>query len=172
MSCKQVKLDDADRKFAQGEYFVAADMYRQIYRKTPSKKRELRGDVAEIVESLQERVENVVKGTATTFDVNYDMELTGAAASFNTIHPEFVDFMGEELSNANYKILLRPKLGGSEDVSYMMKRVEDNGGRAIHYLLGTSLKAPHHNDAFDYDEDVLGFGVQAFIDTIKIFSEI
>jgi len=41
-----VKLEDADRKFAQGEYFVAADMYRQIYRKTPAKKRELRGEVA------------------------------------------------------------------------------------------------------------------------------
>jgi len=45
-SCKQVKLEDADRKFAQGEYFVAADMYRKIYRKTSAKKRELRGEVA------------------------------------------------------------------------------------------------------------------------------
>lgn len=41
-----MKLEDADRKFAQGEYFVAADMYRQIYRKTSPKKRELRGEVA------------------------------------------------------------------------------------------------------------------------------
>lgn len=45
-SCKQVKLEDADRKFAQGEYFVAADMYRKIYRSIPLKKRELRGEVA------------------------------------------------------------------------------------------------------------------------------
>lgn len=45
-SCKQVKLEDADRKFAQGEYFVAADMYRKIYRGIPVKKRELRGEVA------------------------------------------------------------------------------------------------------------------------------
>lgn len=46
LSCKQVKLEDADYKFAQGEYFVAADMYRKIYRKIPSKKRELKGEVA------------------------------------------------------------------------------------------------------------------------------
>lgn len=45
-SCKRVKLEDADRKFAQGQYFVAADMYRTIYRQTSSKKRELRGEVA------------------------------------------------------------------------------------------------------------------------------
>lgn len=45
-SCKQIKLEDADRKFAEGEYFVAADMYRQIYRNTSANKRELRGEVA------------------------------------------------------------------------------------------------------------------------------
>lgn len=45
-ACKSVKLADADKKFAQGEYFVAADMYRKIYRKTPATKRELRGEVA------------------------------------------------------------------------------------------------------------------------------
>lgn len=45
-SCKQIKLEDADKKFAQGEYFVAADMYRKIYRKTPAQKRELRGEIA------------------------------------------------------------------------------------------------------------------------------
>lgn len=45
-SCKQVKLEDADKKFAQGEYFVAADMYRKVYRQTSPKKKELRGIVA------------------------------------------------------------------------------------------------------------------------------
>lgn len=45
-SCKQVKLEDADKKFAQGEYFVAADMYRKVYRKISPKKRELRGEIA------------------------------------------------------------------------------------------------------------------------------
>ncbi len=46
LSCKSVKLEDADKKFAQGEYFVAADMYRKVYGKTSSKKRELRGEIA------------------------------------------------------------------------------------------------------------------------------
>lgn len=45
-SCKRVKLEDADRKFAQGEYFEAADMYRKVYRQTSAKKRELRGEIA------------------------------------------------------------------------------------------------------------------------------
>ncbi|MDU1903746.1 MAG: OmpA family protein [Dysgonomonas sp.] len=45
-SCKQVKLADADRNFANGEYFEAASKYRVLYRKTPPKERELRGLIA------------------------------------------------------------------------------------------------------------------------------
>lgn len=46
-ACKRLKLEDADKKFAQGEYFVAADMYRKIYRQTPPKQRDTRGIVAQ-----------------------------------------------------------------------------------------------------------------------------
>lgn len=45
-SCKRVKLEDADKRFAEGKYYVAGDMYRKIYRQTSPKKRELRGQVA------------------------------------------------------------------------------------------------------------------------------
>lgn len=45
-SCKQVKMSDADLKFQQGEYSDAAAMYRKIYRKTPSKKKDLKGEVS------------------------------------------------------------------------------------------------------------------------------
>lgn len=44
--CKQVKLSDADYRFARGEYFEAANLYRKVYRKTPAKNRELRGIIA------------------------------------------------------------------------------------------------------------------------------
>lgn len=46
VSCKRVKLSDADKRFAKGEYYEAAEMYRKVYRNTSPKKRELRGEVA------------------------------------------------------------------------------------------------------------------------------
>lgn len=53
-ACKQLKLEDADRKFAEGEYFEAADMYNKIYRKTDRRKPELRGQIAiRLAESLR-----------------------------------------------------------------------------------------------------------------------
>lgn len=45
-SCKQASLKEADKKFAKGEYYDAAEMYRQVYRKTSPKKRDLRGEIA------------------------------------------------------------------------------------------------------------------------------
>lgn len=45
-SCKPVTLKEADRRFAKGEYYEAADIYRKVYRKTSPKKRDLRGEIA------------------------------------------------------------------------------------------------------------------------------
>lgn len=45
-SCKQVKLKDADKAFAQGEYFEAAGMYRKLYRSTKPFNRPLRAELA------------------------------------------------------------------------------------------------------------------------------
>lgn len=45
-SCKTVKLKDADKAFAQGEYFDAAGMYRKLYRKSTTKNKILRGQIA------------------------------------------------------------------------------------------------------------------------------
>lgn len=64
VSCKQVKIADADRKFAEGEYFAAADMYRQIYRKTPPKKKELRGEVALKMAESYRLINNPVRANA------------------------------------------------------------------------------------------------------------
>lgn len=46
ISCKQVKLADADKNFVHGEYFDAAQKYKILYRKTPPKEREQRGIIA------------------------------------------------------------------------------------------------------------------------------
>ena len=46
LSCKSVKLSDAEEKQRIGEYYEAAAMYRKLYTKTSPKKRDLRGYIA------------------------------------------------------------------------------------------------------------------------------
>jgi aminobenzoyl-glutamate utilization protein A len=46
-------------------------------------------------------------------------------------------------------------LGGSEDCSYFMERVQQRGGHAVYLMYGTELKAGHHSSNFDFGEDCL-----------------
>lgn len=64
ISCKQVKLADADRHFVNGEYFEAASKYRILYRKTPAKDRELRGIIAYRLAESYRLINNVPAANA------------------------------------------------------------------------------------------------------------
>lgn len=64
VSCKRVKLADADRNFVNGEYFEAASKYRTLYRKTPAKDRELRGTIAYRLAESYRLINNVSAANA------------------------------------------------------------------------------------------------------------
>ena len=49
-------------------------------------------------------------------------------------------------------------LGGSDDFSYMMERVQSHGGKATYLKLLTDVKASPHNASFDFNEDILEKG--------------
>ena len=59
-------------------------------------------------------------------------------------------------------ILPSTGLGGSEDVSWMIKRVQKRGGKAVYFILGSDIAAGHHNEYFDLDESVLGPSAELF----------
>ena len=49
-------------------------------------------------------------------------------------------------------------LGGSDDFSYMMERVQAHGGKATYLKLLTDVKASPHNASFDFNEEILEKG--------------
>lgn len=51
-------------------------------------------------------------------------------------------------------------LGGSEDATYMMSRVQEKGGHAAYLVFGTKISAGHHNEQFDIDEKVMPIAVK------------
>ena len=46
-------------------------------------------------------------------------------------------------------------IGGSEDCSYFMERVQKHGGKAAYLVIGGSLAAVNHTNYFDFDERAL-----------------
>lgn len=60
------------------------------------------------------------------------------------------------------KIADRLDFGASEDVAFMMNAVQAGVGKATQMLFPMPLKAPHHNDHFDIDENVIGLAARCF----------
>jgi aminobenzoyl-glutamate utilization protein A len=58
-------------------------------------------------------------------------------------------------------------MGGSDDASLFMAEVQRRGGTATYVVVGADNPAPHHNPAFDIDEDALGFSVDLLETVIR-----
>ncbi|MDO4794225.1 MAG: peptidase dimerization domain-containing protein, partial [Filifactor alocis] len=132
---------------------------------------EIRADHYTTLKDLWHKVVHAVQGSALTYGLQYRIDEVGEAIDFKTEHPDFVNLMNTKLKDRGFQTNLRPRLSGSEDVTYMLRRVEEQGGKSIHFLLGTKLKAPHHNEGFDFDENVLPLGLNLFIEVISILVE-
>ena len=69
----------------------------------------------------------------------------------------------------NETILESNDPSGSEDATYFMERVKQNGGLATYCIFGTDLAAGHHNEQFDINEETLHAAVDVlFRSVLKI----
>ena len=62
-------------------------------------------------------------------------------------------------------------LGGSDDFSYLMERVQAHGGKATYMKFLTPVVSSPHNDSFDFDEKVLSLGPRVFASLIYYLSQ-
>jgi aminobenzoyl-glutamate utilization protein A len=53
-------------------------------------------------------------------------------------------------------------IGGGDDATYMLQRVQQRGGQAVYFILGSDIPAVHHATDFDIDEASLHHGVDLF----------
>ena len=68
-------------------------------------------------------------------------------------------------------VLRRDDLGGSEDATYLMRRVQADGGVAAYVGIGTDHPGGHHTATFDVDEESLDIGVTVLADAVRELAE-
>ncbi|EMT6576289.1 TPA: M20 family metallo-hydrolase [Providencia rettgeri] len=124
---------------------------------------ETRGETNEINEFVYKKALDIVKGAAQMQDVSVDIQLMGAAQSSHP-SPQWVDFIchlaKEYLPEFTSVVKDRAQAAGSEDATYFMERVKTLGGQATYMIFGTELSAGHHNERFDFNEDVMTTAVK------------
>lgn len=125
---------------------------------------ELRGETTEINDYVCQAAEKVLKLSAEMYGCTCEIKLMGAAdsAASDLDFAEHIQRICREKAGLNVTDELSMKIGGSEDVCYMVARVQQQGGKAAFMRLRTDFAAPGHNRRFDIEEGVLERGVRAF----------
>ena len=128
---------------------------------------EVRGETTEVRDYTFRRAEQVFEGAAVSHDCSADVTVEGEAPSAES-DAELVEIV-DAAAKTNPDIeraTRRGSIGGSEDATFLMRRVQDNGGLATYVCIGTDHPGGHHTATFDVDEDSLKPGVDVLTDAI------
>ncbi|MBS5377812.1 MAG: amidohydrolase [Veillonella sp.] len=125
-------------------------------------KLETRGATTEINDYMIERTKTIIKGAAEMHDCTFEITKQG-----ETPAGRISDDLAREVQSIIEPLGIFKEVpfdysgGGSEDCAYFLNRVIDRGGRATYMVLGSAIKAPHHNPLFDIDEEDMLNGIVA-----------
>ncbi|ASM40693.1 amidohydrolase [Campylobacter sp. RM12327] len=126
---------------------------------------ETRGETTELNEFMFERCKDIIKGVSEIYGVSSDIKITGGTAGGDT--DKEVSQMIYELAKTSpfitAEIIKEKDFGACEDFAHFMHTVQKNGGKSGYMMIGTELKAGHHNSKFDINEDSMLAGVDMFL---------
>ncbi len=129
---------------------------------------EVRGETTELKSYMREHATRVIENAAGMHGCGVDIDAVGDAPSAKSddVIVDVVEHVATETDGVE-TVLRRDDLGGSEDATYLMQRVQDNGGTAGYVGIGTDHRGGHHTATFDVDESSLRIGVDVLAESIQ-----
>ncbi|MFC4544160.1 amidohydrolase [Halosolutus amylolyticus] len=129
---------------------------------------EVRGETTDLMEYMTENAERVLRSAAEMHECDVETEI-GAEAPSATSDEELVSIVADAAGRVDgvENVLERDRLGGSEDATYLMREVQQNGGLACYVGVGTDHPGGHHTATFDVDEDSIGHGIETIAGAIE-----
>lgn len=124
---------------------------------------EVRGATTALNEYVESYALRILESAAAMHGCTVEYKLMGAAESLVS-DPEFIRRLRGVWEAAGFRLTEQDlmSLGGSEDYSYMMNAVQQQGGQATFFRALTQCYAGAHNRRFDFDEVFLENGVKLF----------
>ena len=129
---------------------------------------EVRGETTELMEYMKRRTRRVLRSAAQMHDCTVSIE-TGAEAPSATSDQALVSVVADVASDTAgvKRVLERDELGGSEDATFLMRKVQENGGTACYVGVGIDHPGGHHTATFDVDEASIGHGIDVLAGAIE-----
>ncbi len=129
---------------------------------------EVRGEQTAINEYMEERAHRVLDAAGEMYDVEVETEIAGKAIA-ETPSEGFAEAVADVLEDAGTHdtVEVEGRLGGSEDATFLMRRVKREGGLATYVNVGADIPSGHHTSRFDFDEDALPKGVAGLAAVVR-----
>ena len=121
---------------------------------------ETRGETTALNDYMFASAKRILESAAAMYEVSLAVKPMGEAHSANS--DEELAVIVEDVAAAigGFTVREREASGGSEDFTYMMRRVQEQGGLATNISLGADLGGwGGHTAEFDFDERALPLGV-------------
>ena len=125
---------------------------------------EVRGATTEPNRYRCEKAQAILNHSAEMYGCTCQIRLMGAADSLTSdksLAARIRDLCRDKLSLKPTEELTLPN-SGSEDFSYMMNRVQEQGGEATFFRGMTDCPGPAHNRRYDFGEEVIVNSVKVF----------
>ncbi|MFB6251006.1 MAG: amidohydrolase [Halobellus sp.] len=133
---------------------------------------EVRGETTELMEYMDAKADRVLDAAAEMHGCTVERTPAGRAPSAES-DPELRDLVSEIAGQTAgvTSVVENDHLGGSEDATYLMRRVQEHGGKAAYVGVGTDHPGGHHTETFDVDESSIGVGIDVLERAIVALGE-
>ncbi|SFR48275.1 MULTISPECIES: amidohydrolase [Halorubrum] len=133
---------------------------------------EVRGQTTDLAEYMSDHADRVLDSAAEMHDCEVDVSTLGEAPSA-TSDDALAGLVRESAGDVSgvTNIVDSDELGGSEDATYLMNYVQEQGGLACYLGVGTDHPGGHHTSDFDVVEDDIGIGIDVIAGAIRRVAE-
>ncbi|MGM0854991.1 MAG: amidohydrolase [Bacillota bacterium] len=124
---------------------------------------ETRGETTAINQYMLKEALRILQASGDLYSMNTEIDVVGETVEAEC-NKEWIAWLKEAVQDSPVisEVLDGLPLKASEDVTYMMNEVQNQGGSATFMVFGTGLKNGHHHHQFDFEEGVLNVAVDAF----------
>ena len=134
-------------------------------------KGEVRGETTPLMSYMWDNAQRVIDAAAEMHACEVDIEMLGETPSAES-DQQLVDIVAEIAGRTAGvdDVVERDSLGGSEDATFLMQHVQNQGGLAAYVGVGTDHPGGHHTPTFDVDEEDIGTAVGVLAGAIREIS--
>ncbi|MFC7187109.1 amidohydrolase [Halorubrum yunnanense] len=133
---------------------------------------ELRGGTTALAAYMSDHADRILESAAAMHDCEVDVATKGeapSATSDDALAGIVGDVAGGTAGVTN--VVDSADLGGSEDATYLMNHVQEQGGLACYLGVGTDHPGGHHTSDFDVVEDDIAIGIDVIAGAIRRVAE-